>query len=422
VITRPALRRPPALAHFNFRVYLLTQGTSVVGTWMQTLGQAWLVLQLSGDPFVLGLVVACQGIPVAVFGLFGGVVADRMDKRRLIVITQALMLLLALGLGVLTISGLVEIWHVVVFALAVGTVFAIDMPARQAFVSEMVGPSDVASAVALNSTVYSAGRLVGPAVAGVVIAATSAAFGSQVQGTGVAFLVNAASYGAVILGMLLMRASELIDVERAASARTVGAIARQIGEGLRFVKASPAMLATLLIPGAIAIVAVNFGVYVPVMAKEAGLDASGLGLMLAAPGLGALLSAMRIGFGGRAGPRLLVGGAALLGATEVVVGLVSLPGLVLVMLFLAGAGATAMRASTNTMLQLGTPSSLRGRVMSLFTIVFEGMSPAGGLLAGALAAAVGGRAALGIAGAIALALAGLAGFVLLGRRERAPAI
>jgi MFS family permease len=420
---RPLLVRPPAFAYYNYRLYFLGFGTSVVGTWMQTLGQAWLVLQLTPDPFILGLVVACQGIPVAALGLFGGVITDRMDKRRLILMTQVTMLVLALGLGTLTLTGLVQVWHIALFALATASVFAIDMPARHAFISEMVGPNDVGSAVALNSTVYSVGRLIGPAVAGIVIALATAAMGDPVAATGVAFFANAASYVAVLGSLAGMRTAELLPTMRVAGPREAGAILREIREGLRFVRASPYIRTTLFIPGLIATVAINFGVFVPVMAKESGLDASGLGIMLAAPGLGALLAATFIGFGGNAGARVILAGAVLVGAAEFAIGFTAAPPLVLALLFCAGAGATGMRASANTQIQVNTPAHLRGRVMSIFAMIFEGASPAGGLLAGALAGAVGGRTALGIVGAVAILLAATAAPVLLARREaeRAPA-
>lgn len=408
--------RPPALAHHNYRLYLAAQAVSVVGTWMSNLGQAWLILTLTSDPFILGLVVAAQGVPVVALGLFGGVVADRVEKRRLVAVTHVTMLGLALALGALCLTGLVEVWHVLVIALAVGSIFAVDFPTRQAFVIELVGPADVGSAVGLNSTVYSVGRLVGPAVAGLVIAAATAASGNALVAIGMAFVLNAATYGAMLVALALMREDELLPTARTGGARTIGAVLSEVGEGLRFVRSTPAVLAVILIPGLIAIVAVNFNVLVPALAAEAGLDAGGLGVLMAATGLGALLAALRVGMGGGVGPRSLVLGAATIGAAEILVGGVAVPALVLVFLFLAGAGATAMRTSANTAVQVATPPQLRGRVMGVFTIVFEGVSPVGGILAGALAAGIGARASFVAVGSVALVLAGVAGWTLLVRR------
>lgn len=411
-------RRPPALGHRNYRLYLAAQGTSVVGTWMQNLGQAWLVLTLTGDPFILGLVVAAQGLPVVVLGLFGGVVADRVEKRRLVFGTHVIMLTLALTLGLLCLTGAVQTWQVLLLALAFGCVFSIDFPTRQSMVIELVGPADVGSAVGLNSTVYSVGRLVGPAIAGAVIAGTTAAFGDPIVGTGIAFLVNAASYGAMLVALSLMRADEMLPSERTGGPRRVGAVLREVGEGLRFVRATPAVLATIAVPGLIAVVAVNFNVLVPALAAEAGLDAGGLGLLMTAAGFGALLAALRVGLGGGVGPRALAGSAALLGAAQIAVGGTGIPllALALLFLFLAGAGATGMRTAANTMVQLASPPHMRGRMMGIFTIVFEGASPLGGILSGALAAALGARASFAVVGAVALLLAAITAWVLLGRR------
>lgn len=406
-------RRAPALRHRNFRLFLGTQAVSLVGTWMQTLGQAWLILVLTGDPFVLGLATAVQGLPILAFALVGGVLADRVPKRRLLVTTQAAMLVLALILGLLCLAGAVVAWHVLLLAFALGCVNAIDMPTRQAFVLEMVGPDGVASAVGLNSTAYNAARLIGPAIAGLVIGAATAGMGSPIRGLGVAFVANALSYGAVLLGLLMMREDELFRLERGALARGPGAIAREIGEGLAYVRGAKPVLAALVVPGSIAMVAVNFNVLVPVLARQdLGLDAGGLGLLMAAVGVGALIAALRIGIGGQAGPTALVGGALVLGCAMVLTGIVTVPGLTVALLCVAGAGAVSMRTAANTSIQLATPPLLRGRVMSLFSVVFEGSSPLGGLIAGAIAGAFGGRTAFIVVGVVAVVLALLGAPVL----------
>jgi MFS family permease len=405
VAEQPGTRRSrwaPALRHRNFRIFVSAQAVSLVGTHVQNLAVVWLVLVLTGSPLLAGLVTAVQGIPIAVLALVGGVVADRFPKRRVLIATQGTMFVLALALGVLALIGLVTVWQVMLLALALGCANAIDMPARQALVAEMVGRDDIASAVGLNSSIYNAGRLVGPAVAGLVIAAASQLTGSAVVGTGAAFLLNAATFGAVIVGLLLLRDEELSLVAREAGPRRLGQVPHEIAEGLGYLWSDRRVLATMLVPGAVAIVAVNFNVLVPVYARETGLGAGELGVLLSAVGAGSLVSALWIGMGGRAGRRVLIAAAALLGATTLVLGLTSAIALWLLLLFGAGLGASAMRTAANTGVQVMTPAHLRGRVMGIFSIVFEGISPLGGLGAGALAAAAGAQSAFVVTGAGAL--------------------
>ena len=413
-------RRAPALQYRNFRLFMAGQVISQIGTQVQTLGQAWLVLVLTSDPFVLGLAVAIQGVPIAAFALIGGAIADRVSKRRLIVVTQSAQLVLALVLGLLCLTGTVEVWHVLVLAFALGCVNAVDMPTRQSFVVEMVGPDGVASAVGLGSSSYNTARLVGPAIAGLVIGAATAGMGSAVRGTGVAFVINAVSFGAVVLGLLWMRDAELFVIARPAASRGLGAVAREIGVGLAHVRDSKPVLVSLLAGGLISTVATNFNVLVPVLAREElRLDAGGLGLMMSAVGIGALVAALRVGIGGRAGPGAIVGGSLVLGVALVMTGALTPPWVVLA-LFAAGAGSTSMRTAVNTSVQLATPAALRGRVMSVFAIVFEGSSPIGGILAGALAATLGGAGAFVVTGVAAVLLA-VAVVPLLARATRAPA-
>ena len=382
-------------------------------------GQAWLILVMTNDPFVLGIATAAQGLPIAAFALLGGAIADRVSKRRLILVTQTAMLILALVLGLLCLTGTVAVWHVLVLAVALGCVNAIDMPARQAFVVEMVGPSAVASAVGLGSAAYNTARLVGPAIGGLVIGAATAQMGSAVQGTGITFVINAASFGAVVLGLLWMRDSELFPIQRQAAARGFRAVVREIGEGLAHVRDSKAVLGALVSGGLISTVATNFTVLVPVLAREdLRMDAGGLGLLLSSVGIGALVAALSIGIGGRAGLSAIVGGSVLLGVALVLTGVAGMP-LTIVALLVAGAGSTWMRTAVNTSVQLATPPPLRGRVMSVFAIVFEGSSPVGGILAGALAALLGGRVAFIATGAVAILIAVLAAPLLV-RARRAP--
>jgi MFS family permease len=412
-------RRAPALRYRNFRLFLAGQVVSQIGTQVQALGQAWLVLVLTSDPFILGLATAIQGVPIAAFALLGGAIADRVSKRRLIVVTQSAQLILALVLGLLCLTESVEVWHVLGLAFVLGCVNAIDMPARQSFVVEMVGPDGVASAVGLGSSSYNTARLVGPAIAGLVIGVATTGMGDAVRGTGVAFVINAVSFGAVVLGLLLMRDVELFAIARPAASRGLAAVAREIGVGLAHVRDSRLVLVSLLAGGLISTVATNFTVLVPVLAREElGLDAGGLGLLMSAVGLGALVAALRVGMGGRAGPDAIVGGTLVLALALVFAGVLG-PPLVVAALFAAGFGSTSMRTAVNTSVQLATPAALRGRVMSVFAIVFEGSSPIGGVLSGALAATLGGAVSFVVTGVAALGLAAAAA-PLLGRARATP--
>ncbi len=406
--------RAPALSRRNYRIFITAQSASLVGTWMQTLGQAWLIVVLTRDPFVLGVITVAQALPVLIFSLFGGVVADRADKRRILTITPALSALLAAILGVLCVTGTVEVWHIAVLAFLLGTVNAVEIPVRQAFVMEMVGPELVSSAVGLNSSSYQGGRLVGPAIAGVLIGVTTNLMGSAVAGTGVAFLINAASFAVVVVGYLAMHPAELIPVVRkTVVARGPRAVLRQIREGINEVRHDRPVLVTFLVPGLISTMAINFGVLIPVLALEYGLDSGGLGLLMATNGVGALIAAVRIGLGGRSNPGTLIQGALVLGVTLILAGLSVEAGmpvpLTALLLFIAGAGAVTMRTATNTSIQLATAPEMRGRVMALFALVFEGVSPMGALFIGAVAATLGGPAAFVVCGSSAVILALLGG-------------
>ena len=368
---------------------------------------------------IWGAVVAILAAGLAVFGKHlspdgQSVIADRADKRRILTITPALSALLAAILGVLCVTGTVEVWHIAVLAFLLGTVNAVEIPVRQAFVMEMVGPELVSSAVGLNSSSYQGGRLVGPAIAGVLIGVTTNLMGSAVAGTGVAFLINAASFAVVVVGYLSMHPAELIPVVRkAVVARGPRAVLHQIHEGINEVRHDRPVLVTFLVPGLISTLAINFGVLIPVLALEYGLDSGGLGLLMATNGVGALIAAVRIGLGGRSNPGTLIQGALVLGVTLILAGLSVEAGmpvpLTALLLFIAGAGAVTMRTATNTSIQLATAPETRGRVMALFALVFEGVSPMGALFIGAVASTLGGPAAFVVCGSSAVILALLGG-------------
>jgi MFS family permease len=389
-----------ALGHRNYRLFWWGQLVSLVGTWVQQVAQGWLVLTLTNDPLALGITAACQFVPVTIFGLFGGVVADVLPKRTSLFATQTVALVQAAILAALVATGTVQVWHVWVLAAVLGVVNAIDMPVRQSFVMEMVGREDVANAVALNSAVFNGSRIVGPALAGLLIGTV---------GLAVCFVINAASYVAVLVSYVLMRPSELQKTATARVERTISGVFAQVGEGLRYVARTPRVLVPVALLGTVATFGMNFQVLMPVLARDVLLGDAGLfGLLMAASGLGSLAAAMSIAFGTRPTYRLLVVGAAVFGIALIAVSFSRSIPVSLVIMAVLGWGLIAMAATTNTLLQLSVPDELRGRVMSVYTTVFAGSTPIGGLFAGSIAAAAGAPIALLAGGVLSVGAAAVA--------------
>lgn len=398
-----------ALRHRNYRIFFVGQLVSLIGTWMQSVAQGWLVLQLTGDPFWLGVVAAAQFGPVLVLGLFGGLLADGLPKRRTLIVTQTIAMLLALALFGLTVTGAVQVVHIVVLALLLGCVNAIDMPTRQAFAVEMVDRGDIGNAVALNSAVFNGARVVGPAIAGLTIGATDIS---------VAFLANGLSFLAVIFAYLAMDVRSLTSAPRMARPTTFRDVVANLAEGLTYVRTTPVVLLSILVIGLVSTLGMNFSVVVPALARDVlHVGASGYGFLMSASGVGSFTVALAIAFGRRSRLALVGLGAAALGGAELVLAASGSFGVSLVAMFVVGLGGIAMAATGNTTIQLHVPDRLRGRVMSVYTTVFVGSTPIGGLIAGALASAYGVPTAIAIGGAGSL-LVGLAGYAWY-RRIRA---
>lgn len=404
------MRGLQAFRHRNFRIWYGGQLVSLVGTWMQTVAQGWLVLELTGDPLMLGVVAAAQFLPVVILGLFGGLIADGLPKRSTLIVVQAFAMALAFALFALTVTGAVEVWHVLVLAALLGVSNAIEFPTRQAFAIEMVGRADVGNAVALGAASFNGARIVGPALAGLAIGTF---------GIAPAFLINGISYLAVLAGLLALRESEMQTPPRLSRPRTVRAVAANLREGLSFVRRTPLVLLATLVMGLSATFGMNFQVLIPPLARDVlGSDASGFGFLMAASGVGSLIAALGIAFSGRAGPWVIVLGALTMGLAEVVLGLSRWFPLSLAMMFIAGFGGIAMAATANTTIQLTVPDELRGRVMSVYTTAFAGSVPIGGLMFGAIASGFGADVSMGLGGA-ATALVGVGGIAWLRRiRQR----
>ena len=395
-----------AFRHRNYRLFFSGQLVSLIGTWMQTVAQAWLVLQLTGDPFLLGLVAAMQFLPVMVLGLFGGLIADALPKRRTLIVTQVVQMVLAFVLFGLTATGAVEVWQIMVLALLLGITNAVDMPTRQSFVVEMVGRGDVANAVALNSAVFNTARIVGPAIAGLTIGAFDIS---------IAFLFNGLSFLAVIFAYGLMREEELVSPPVLSRPHTVREVGRTLTEGIRYVRRTDLVLLATVIVGLVSLFGMNFGVIIPALARDVlHTDATGYGFLMAASGIGSLVAALSIAFSGRSTPAFIAGGALLLGVAEIAAAMIHVYPLALVAMALVGFGAIGMAATANTMIQLAVPNELRGRVMSVYTTVFVGSSPLGGLLMGWIASRFGVEVSLAVGG-VACVVLGLIAFLWLGR-------
>ncbi len=275
-----------AFRHRNYRLFFSGQAISLVGTWMQQVAQAWLVLELTHDPIWLGIVAAAQFIPVMILGLFAGVAADALPKRRVLLWTQVSMMILAAILGVLVITDVVQVWMILVLATLLGIANAVDMPVRQSFAIELVGREDVGNAVALNSAMFNGARVIGPAAAGLAIAAF---------GVGPAFIINSLSFLAVIVGLRMMDEHELHTPPRIARPGSARAVVRNLAEGLGYVRQTQVVLLAVVVVGSVATVGMNFNVLIPAFAQnELGSGAAGFGFLMAASGVGSLLAALRL--------------------------------------------------------------------------------------------------------------------------------
>jgi predicted MFS family arabinose efflux permease len=359
-----------ALNHPDYRRFYVGEVLSQVGSWKQSVGQAWLVLQLTGSPLRLGLIGTLQFAPVLLFSVFTGALADRLPKRRVLLCTQISISLLALTLGLLVRFGHVEYWHVCVLALLLGCVNTVDMPTRQSFVAELVGKADIVNAVALNSAAFNSARIIGPVVAGLLISRF---------GVDVAFLLNALSFTVVIFALARMRTEGLPRGERGRS------MLADVGEGLRYALSVRRIRLLLMLLFVVSLTVFNFSVYVPLLARDVlHVDAAGFGFLMAAVGVGAVAGALTLGNLRQpqlALPLVLAAGFVACGGL-IAMSAVTNFWVALAMLFLIGVSSIMLVASCNTALQLAAPDALRGRVMSLYTLIFGGTFPLGSFMVG----------------------------------------
>ncbi len=381
-----------ALRHRNYRLFYTGQAISLTGTWMQTIAQSWLVIQLTDSKAAVGIVTALQFLPITLFVLPAGVIADRVNKRDLILATRALAMVQAVLLAILVATGAVQLWQVYVLAFLLGVSTAFEQPARQAFVVEMVGKDDLINAVALNAGLFNAARLVGPSIAGIIIA---------VAGTEAAFAINAVSFIPSILALTMMNLSELRVGGRQPQA--AASVVSELREGLSFVMRTPAALMIIILVAFLGMFGYNFITVLPLLARYVlGGDSVELGFLTAALGLGALLSALAIAGQRRpTRPALFIGGALF----ALLLGAVALSDwfyLTLLLLVLTGMANIVFAATSNTSLQIATPDHLRGRVMALYMLLIAGSTPVGALLTGFTAELLGVQATIGLLAALCL--------------------
>jgi MFS family permease len=372
----------------NYRRYFAGQLISLSGTWMQTVAAIWVILTLTNSGVAVGLTTALQFLPMLLIGAWGGLLADRIPKRRLLMTTQALMAIPAVGLFAVTATGVVTPWMVYLAVFAFGTLNAVDNPTRQSFVIEMVGPDRVVNAVSLNSVIVQAARIVGPGIAGVLIATV---------GVAPVFALNALTFVAMILALRGMDPGRLHAAPPAQ--REPGAIRA----GLRYVRRTPELLVPLALMALVGTLGFNFQVVLPLLAKfsfESG--AMTYASLVSAMAVGSIAGALVHGHRGRTGPRLIAGGALAFGASALLAAAMPSLALEIVMLALLGAASVTFAATINSTLQLAVSPEMRGRVMALYSVVFLGSTPIGGPLAGWLAQSYDPRVALVLAGASGL--------------------
>jgi MFS family permease len=394
-----------ALSVPNYRRYYGGQAVSLIGTWMQMTAQSWLVLTLTHSSTALGVVVALQTLPVLLLGPYGGVIADRVDKRRMMIALQSAMGVQALILGLLTVTGVVTVWEIGILAALLGLNNAFENPARQSFMMELVGPEHLRNAVSLNSVLVNVARSIGPAVAGILIATV---------GDGVCFLANAASFVAVVVSLSTMDGAALSPSRPAPRARG------QLREGLHYVRRTPELAVPLVMMGLVGCLTYEFQVSLPVMADRGlHVGAAGFGFMTAAMGVGAVAGGLFVAARGRTGLAPLVAAGFGFGTAVALAALAPSLALELVALALAGAGSISFMSTGNSTLQLNAATDMRGRVMSLWFVAFQGSTPIGGPIVGATMAAVGARAGLGVGAATAVIVA-FGGLLALRRLPRPP--
>ena len=390
-----------ALAHRNFRLFFIGQGISLVGTWMQNVGEGWLILTLTNSPFYVGLTAALSSLGVLLFSLYAGVIADRVDKRRFIIFMQLAFMLEALTVAILVWTGVVAVWQVLLLATILGIASAFDIPMRQSFVVEMVGKDDLMNAIALNSSLFNGARVIGPAIAGFLIGAVGIAW---------CYFLNGVSYIAVIAGLLLMQLPPRAPPARAASAWT------GFREVLAYLRDDRRLRVLMILTAVISVFGFPYIAMMPVFARDVlHRGATGYGALTSSIGIGAVIGALGIALASariRARGRLMLAGGTAFGILLILFSASRVLGLSMALLALTGCAMIVNNSLTNTLIQTTAPDHLRGRVMGFYSFVFVGMAPFGAFLFGLVAEHVGAPATLAAGGVIVALAVTIAGWMV----------
>jgi len=395
-----------ALAHRNFRLFFVGQGISLVGTWMQNVGEGWLILTLTNSPFYVGLTAALSSVGVLLFSLYAGVLADRVDKRRVIIFMQIAFMLEAFTVAALVATHVVAVWQVLVLATMLGIASGFDIPMRQSFIVEMVGKDDLMNAIALNSSVFNAARVIGPALAGFLIGAIGIAW---------CYFLNGLSYIAVIAGLLLMRLPPKPPLQKTASTWT------GFREVLTYLRTERRTRVLMILTAILSVFGFPYIAMMPVFARDVlHRGAGGYGALTASIGIGAVIGALGIALASgriRARGRLMLAGGTVFGLLLMLFSAARSLALAMVLLALAGCAMIVNNSISNTLLQTAAPDHLRGRIMGFYSFVFVGMAPFGAFLFGIVAEHVGVPATIAAGGAIVAIAVTIAGWTVPSIRD-----
>jgi len=401
----------PAFRHKNYRLFWYGQGISLSGTWMQTTAQAWLVYELTKSPFLLGLIGALQFTPVMLFSLVAGVYLDRFPKKKIIMVTQAVSMVLALLMTVLVFTEAVQFWHIAVIVVILGFVNTLDMPTRQSFMIELVGKTHLTSAIALNSVTFNGARIIGPALGGILIANFGIAF---------CFLFNALSFMAVIVSVYMIKNLKVRTDENNVVRKTV---LKEIKEGLSYIRSKAILFRPLLFVAIVSTFAINFNVIIPVFAKTVlKTEAQGFGFLLSALGIGSVIGALSVAiYSHKLNQKFLIAVMPYsISFAMILVGFSSNFYIASSFLILLGISNIMFFTSVNSTLQLNSEPQFRGRVMSVYTMVFGGVTPIGNLFAGSVTSAWGGRAGFIVSAVVVIVLVGLCWIFMRTKKQTVP--
>lgn len=385
----------PALTHKNFRYFWLGQCVSLIGSWMQSTTQGWLVLQITQEnsSFLLGLINALQFMPVMLFSLFAGVMIDKVSKKKILLFTQIGLMIMALIQGVLVITGTVRFWHLAIIAVLVGCINTIDMPTRQSFVIELVGKDHLMNGIALNSSIFNAARILGPSIAGIVIAYT---------GIGVCYLINAFSFIPVIYGITKIKTNN-INVKKETNEKVI----KKISDGLKYIKSNKKLIRTFALIMIMGIFAFNYNVLIPIFAvEELGLTSQGYGFLMSALGIGSLIGALTMATKSKGGPKfkILSLAAYVVAILLIIIGINKEQYTMALLLGFVGVFNIVFSTSANSTVQLSSTDEYRGRVMSVYSLMFTGVTPIGSLFTGTISNSFGPAKAFIFSGLIAIIL------------------